>query len=346
VQSGPIPAAHAERVSIVLATYNGARFLAEQLTSLRDQIRPPDEVVIVDDDSTDATPELLQEFALSAPFPVILELRREHLGTWMTFEEGLRRATGDMIVICDQDDRWRADKVAVLTRRLADEPGAMMAFSDARLISVDGDIIDRSRWRIAGFSPRRSAAVTGDPLGTLLPRQAVSGCTMAIRAELIPLLLPFPTGVHPGLPTMMYDRWISLAAAAVGSVVSVPDQLVDYRIHPNQQIGIPALRLRKVAPRLALHAAQFVHGRTETKHRIDYHLAHLQEIEKRLDATSMASQASDRRLEDAQRHLRLRSELAVRRRDRLGPVTQELRNSDGYRRFSLGLVSALSDAAR
>ncbi|MFN8016925.1 MAG: glycosyltransferase [Acidimicrobiales bacterium] len=335
-----------ERVSVVLATYNGAEFLPAQLASLAAQARLPDELVIVDDASADATPDILRAFAAEAPFPVELLLREEHLGTWLTFEEGLRAATGDIIMICDQDDVWREHKVAVLCERLAEHPDALMAFSDARLISSDGELIGHSRWRVAGFSHKELDGTRHDPFAQLFTRQAVSGCTLALRAEVLAAVLPFPAEIHPGLPVMMYDRWISLVAAAAGEVVPVPEKLVDYRIHAGQQIGIPALAIRRIAPQLALRGAQFLHGRTEVEQRMGYHVAHLEEIEKRLVVAHMATPASDARLAAGRRHMRFREGLAAHRRERLGAVLAELRRVDGYRRFSLGAASALADVAR
>lgn len=345
-QWGPFSPERAEHLSVVLATYDGADFLAEQLESLRRQTMLPDELVVVDDASTDGTQDILRAFAATAPFPVELVLRDEHLGTWATFEEGLRRAVGDIILICDQDDRWRADKIEVLTTRLCRRPDALMAFSDATLIDAAGTTIGRSRWRVAGFSPRQMRAVDLDPFGPLLTRQAVSGCTLAIRAELLAALLPFPGDIHPGLPVMMYDRWISLVASAAASVVTVPEPLVEYRIHPGQQIGIPALRLRRVLPRTALLAAQFLHRRRETAQRLGYHLAHLEEIEKRLIVSGYASSESDARLRAATRHLRFRESLEADRRVRAREVVEEFRRLDGYRRFSLGMASAMADLTR
>lgn len=334
------------RVSVVLATYNGERFLAEQLDSLVAQSRLPDEVIVVDDGSADATPEILRRFAADAPFEVDLLLRTTHLGTWATFEEGMRRATGDVLVICDQDDRWREHKLAVLVGRLELRPDALLAFSDADLINAEGRLIGRSRWRVAGFPPRQVQRFTTDPLGSLLARQAVSGCTLALRAELLGALLPFPGDIHPGLPVMMYDRWISLLAAAAGAVVTVPEKLVEYRIHRFQQIGIPALRIRKFVPRLALVGAQFIHPRDEVVRRLDYHLAHLEEIGKRLDAAALTTPAAAASLDAASRHLRVRIGLDPLRRRRVAPVVRELVRRDSYRRFSLGAASALADAVR
>ena len=330
----------------MLATYNGAEFVGEQLASILAMVRAPDEMVIIDDASTDGTPDILRDFVDRAPFEVDLVVRAEHLGTWATFEEGLRRATGDVLVVCDQDDRWHPDKLSILVPRLLAHPSALMAFSDARLIDSYDQLIGRSRWRVAGFSLQQSRAVALDPLGPLFSHQAVSGCTLAIRAELLPAILPFPAVIHPGLPTMMYDRWISLVAAVTAPVVAVPEQLVDYRIHPGQQIGIPALKVRRLAPRAALRAAQFVHGRAEIDRRMGYHLAHFDEIEKRLLVAGMATPESDDRIDSARAHVRFRESLDPHRRARVRAVATELRREDGYRRFSLGIASAMADVTR
>jgi hypothetical protein len=185
-----------------------------------------------------------------------------------------------------------------------------------------------------------------DPFGQMMMRQIVSGCTAAIRKELLPALLPFPSGLHPALPTMMYDRWISLLAAAAGSVLVVPERLVDYRIHPGQQIGIPALSLRRIAPQTTLRVGQFVAPKIEKTGRFAYQQEHVKEIGKRLVAADMDSGDSELWVRLADEHLRTREQLTSSRRGRVRPITRDYLGADGYRRFSLGLAAALSDLTR
>ena len=111
-----------ETVSVVMATFNGAEFLDEQLESLVTQTQLPDELVVVDDASTDGTQEILRSFARRAPFPVQIVEQPYHVGTSPNFEEGIVRSSGDLVAIADQDDRWRPDKIAVMANRMAREP--------------------------------------------------------------------------------------------------------------------------------------------------------------------------------------------------------------------------------
>lgn len=335
-----------DRLSVVLATFNGARYLDEQLDSLNHQTRLPDELVVVDDASTDQTVAMLRDFSRRARFPVHIIEQPSHVGTCDNFAEGFTSATGDILFICDQDDRWHPDKLAVMADQMRRRPDAVLAFSDAVLVDAHGTRISRSRWRIAGFGPAQVTALERDPLGQMMMRQIVSGCTAAIRRDLLPALLPFPRDLHPALPMMMYDRWISLLAAAAGSILPIPERLVDYRIHEDQQIGIPALQLRRIAPQAALRLGQFVAPKVEKDGRFAYQQEHLKEIAKRLTLAGLDSGTSELWLRLADDHLCTRERLSASRLGRFQPVVRDYLGADGYRRFSLGAAAALSDLTR
>src|SRR5262249_55086311 len=161
------------------------------------------------------------------------------------------------------------------------------------LIDSHGGRLNRSRWHVAGFGPRQATAMARDPFGQMLARQIVAGCTSAIRAELVPALIPCPVGLHSTMPDLVYDRWMSLLAAAAAPVVPVPEQLIDYRIHKSQQIGIPKFPIRRLMPRAVLHGGQLVPPRAEMQHRVQQTLAHIEEIEKRLASAGLRSELSD-----------------------------------------------------
>ncbi|HEV2835287.1 MAG TPA: glycosyltransferase, partial [Pyrinomonadaceae bacterium] len=98
-------------LSIALGTYNGAVYLKEQLESIAAQTRTPDELVISDDQSTDDTLRLIEEFAATAGFPVPLSVNESNLGTAKNFEKAISLCRGDVILLSDQDDVWHSDKL-------------------------------------------------------------------------------------------------------------------------------------------------------------------------------------------------------------------------------------------
>jgi len=120
------PSAHKEgqegpraTVSVALCTYNGAAYLGEQLDSIVAQSRPPDELVVCDDGSTDGTVGLLQAFVPEAPFPVRLYRNERNRGFAKNFERAISLCTGDFIALSDQDDVWKPEKLARLATALA-----------------------------------------------------------------------------------------------------------------------------------------------------------------------------------------------------------------------------------
>lgn len=217
--------------SVALCTYNGGRFLAEQLASVAAQTRPPDEVVVCDDASADDSAAVARAFAAAAPFPVRVEVNPTTLGTAANFERAIRLCTGDVIALCDQDDVWRPDKLAVLGAALAADPAAGLAFSDAALVDEARRPLGGSLWGAIEFGPaERRAFAAGRAFDCLLRRPRVTGATAAFRASLRELALPIPPG-------WLHDAWVALVAAAVGPVVPVAEKLIEYRQHPRQQVG-------------------------------------------------------------------------------------------------------------
>lgn len=102
------------RVSVAMCTYNGARFLPAQLESLASQTLVPDELVVVDDGSTDDTESLVREFAGRVPFAVHFHANPQRLGVTRNFEKAMRLCSGDIIFPADQDDVWDKNKIALM----------------------------------------------------------------------------------------------------------------------------------------------------------------------------------------------------------------------------------------
>jgi glycosyltransferase involved in cell wall biosynthesis len=218
-------------ISVALCTFNGAAFLAEQLQSICQQTRPPDEVVVCDDASSDRTSEILGRFSKEAPFPVAVKVNPRNLGSTANFAQAIGHCAGDLIVLSDQDDIWLPAKLEVLERTFAAEASAGFAWSDAEVVDERQTPLGYTLWnRIQFQASEQEQFLTGGAFELLLKRFRVTGATMAFRAAYRDLVLPIPTD-------WVHDGWIAQLIAAVAPGVPVAEPLVRYRQHPGQQIG-------------------------------------------------------------------------------------------------------------
>jgi len=218
-------------VTVVLAAYNGAAHLGEQVESILAQRGVELELVIIDDASTDGTSGLIEALAESHGDRVRAIRHARNLGYVATFEEGIREAKGDFIALSDQDDVWVRGKLERLVRAL--EGGAALAFSDLELVDETLRPLGDGMWKRLGFSKRERALMTrGESFRVLLRRNVVNGCALLARADFAKAVLPFPP-----LEDFVHDQWLALAASLTGGLAAVPERLVSYRQHGGQQTG-------------------------------------------------------------------------------------------------------------
>ncbi|MBA4141920.1 MAG: glycosyltransferase family 2 protein [Nitrosospira sp.] len=218
-------------LSVALASYNGERYIREQLDSIARQTRLPDELVVSDDASTDATSAIVQEFARRVSFPVRF-LQHERLGTTGNFETAIRACVGDVIFLCDQDDVWYPNKIETIEACFIDRPEAGAVFTNGNVVDENLRPFGPQLWKFFRFTPTEQARVAaGDALGVLLRHPVVTGATMAFRSRYRDLVLPIPQTWH--------DAWIALLVGATSRLVALPAPLIAYRQHGNNQIGIP-----------------------------------------------------------------------------------------------------------
>jgi glycosyltransferase involved in cell wall biosynthesis len=212
------------RISIAMATYNGERFIREQLESLSAQTRLPDELVVTDDGSTDGTLEILRTFAREAPFPVRVHPGERNLGYTWNFLRAARLCTGDWIAFCDQDDVWLPQKLAAVERHSAAQ-GAL-------LIVHSAEVVDKSLNPTGVIHPafRRGGVYRQFQLPTWW---IVEGFVMAFRADLLALLPDQDCDASHGLPPMPrgHDAAICRLARILGDVIVLPDRLALHRWH-------------------------------------------------------------------------------------------------------------------
>ncbi|HEX2032407.1 MAG TPA: glycosyltransferase family 2 protein [Actinomycetota bacterium] len=335
------------RISVAMCTFNGAAYLGAQLETIAGQTRLPDELVVSDDRSTDDSVEVVEKFAAEAPFPVDVTVVDRHLGSTRNYERVIQRCSGDLIVLCDQDDVWLPQKLERIEHEFARADRVGLAFSDAYLMNADGQPTGRRLWDIAGFNASQRVRMRRDPLGVLLGRSIVSGCTLAFRSRYRPLLVPFPPERAAPRMRLIHDRWISLVLAAASEVAVVDEPLVGYRIHRRQQVGIPRLQVRMVVPQSVLRFRQVAVPHPLMLERLEATLGHLETVRDRLVSApgAEARGAAVARLDDAIAHTRTRAALPAGRTGRVPGVLREL-TSGRYHRYSLGFASAVADLAR
>ena len=174
--------------SVAMSTYNGERFLAEQLSSICAQTRPVDEIVVSDDGSSDGTLRILDDFRLAHPqiHWKILPSAENH-GFRESFLRALKACGGDLIFLCDQDDRWAPGKVETMLRHFEANPAMLSLISDFKTIDADGNLLNpnaptENLW-VSDRVLRAPVSPTQITLSEMLGRNQGQGCAMPMTLE-------------------------------------------------------------------------------------------------------------------------------------------------------------------
>jgi glycosyltransferase involved in cell wall biosynthesis len=218
-------------ISIAMCTFNGSRFLPEQLESIAAQCRRPDELVICDDGSSDGSVDIIKEFAIRVPFPVRIVVNRKRFGSTKNFEQAIQLCTGSLIALADQDDVWYRNKLDRIVKAFSQSESIIGTFSDADLIDVDSRPLSFRLWETLAFdSEEQDLFAGGSAFRVLIRHPVVTGATLAFRKEYFDLVTPIPEDE-------IHDRWISYLLAMHGSFAVISEPLIQYRRHPQQQVG-------------------------------------------------------------------------------------------------------------
>lgn len=203
-------------ISVCMATYNGEKYLLQQLASILTQLAAGDEVIVVDDCSSDSTVKLLQE----ASDPRIkLHRNSTNKGVFKSFEYAINLSSGDIVFLSDQDDLWLPDKVVKIIRTFELMSEVTMVATDANVIDANGQV--KSASFFAGRGPFKPGL-----LATIVKNKYL-GCTLAFRSSLKNVLLPIPADVP------MHDIWFGALNAVYGKTYFIDEPLISYRRHDN-----------------------------------------------------------------------------------------------------------------
>ena len=200
------------KISIAMATYNGEKYLQEQLDSFISQIRQPDELVVCDDCSTDNTMDILKNFQEKASFAVHVHRNDKNLGFIKNFEQALTFCTGGIIFLSDQDDIWFEDKLSSVEEAFNNNPATMVIINDC--------FVSDEACKKRLFSKLSNVNALG-----LSENAYVMGCATALRTEFLTVALPIPQSIRS------HDLWLNHLAIFSGTRMILRRQLQLYRRH-------------------------------------------------------------------------------------------------------------------
>ncbi len=218
------------KLSVCMATYNGAQLVARQLDSVLKQLNENDQVVIVDDGSKDGTPALLKERYGER---VEVYVNEQNIGVIQSFEKAIQLAEGDIIFLCDQDDIWEDNKVEKVLDAFKKQD-AMLVAHDAYVVDKEEKILHHS-WNEYNHNKKQGF------IGNIIAN-SFTGCCMAFKRELVSSFLPFPVTIE------MHDQWIALVCMMKKKkIVYIDEPLMKYVRHGN---NVTAVKKRSLSEKL------------------------------------------------------------------------------------------------
>ena len=219
-------------ITILLPTYNGAKYLAEQLDSIVDQTVTPTRIVIRDDGSTDNTLEILQTYQAQYPQLFTIITDTHNLGAKGNFNYlfayALKHTNSDYFLCSDQDDVWHKDKIASLlftANKKTNNNHPLLVFSDAEVVDNKLQRIANSTLAYQQLNPDRVK------LPQLLMQNPVTGCTTLFNRNLLQLAYPIAENA------LMHDWWLAVVASSFGEIIYLDKPLIKYRQHSDNDTG-------------------------------------------------------------------------------------------------------------
>jgi len=210
---------NSDRISLALATYNGARFIEQLLDSIVNQTLKPFEIVVCDDASQDETVTILNKY--KAKLPLRIYVNDKSIGVVKNFTKIASLCTGEYIAFCDQDDIWLPNKLSSSITEIKKIDGLLpaMVFSDLTVVDEDLKIISKSYWQHRKLKPEK------ETFSSLLYGNIVTGCTIVINQAMKNEVLLMPSDI------LMHDFWIACIAYGIGRYSFIRQPLILYRQH-------------------------------------------------------------------------------------------------------------------
>lgn len=219
------------KLSVALCSYNGSKFIEQQINSILNQTIKVNEIIVCDDKSSDATVSILRKLQGQHPLIVIFE-NEINLKTTKNFEKAIQLCTGDYIFLADQDDLWNKYKVAKTLAVFKENPTAEGVFSNANLIDENNTIISNKTIWDSVFFFENEMPKPIDFINIIAKNgNVITGATLCIKKEVKTFIYPFSEKIF-------HDEWIATLIAFRNTLYYSTENLISYRIHKNQQVGM------------------------------------------------------------------------------------------------------------
>lgn len=215
-------------IEIVLATYNGEKYLPQQLDSLLGQTRKADRILVFDDCSTDRTCEIIKDYQKTHP-EIILHKNKKNLGYTRNFLKGIKNTTADYVMLCDQDDVWKPEKTENTLLQMEKEES--FGKNVPVLVFTDAELYSGRPMKNGSFHESAHLNTKKIDMCHLLMENKCMGCTVMVNRELLGYLDRIPKGIR------FHDWWLALIAAGFGRVGYLDEMTILYRQHDGNEVG-------------------------------------------------------------------------------------------------------------
>lgn len=255
-------------ISVALCTYNGEKFIEEQISSILNQSVPVDEIVVCDDGSTDNTLKIVERFQSQTKTNIRIFHNEKQLGVCANFQKAINLCGGDIIFLSDQDDVWYPNKVETICDWFNSNPTKNVVFTDANLINEKGCVLPNdSLWKRVQFSTSEQFWFNhGLALEVFIRGNIATGATMAIRKGDEEMMVCVKR-------SLFHDEVIAETAMSKNRLGFIKSRLIGYRLHNQQVCGMPYSSTKRIpAIKPAWNTSRLTHlsNYNQIKERCDF----------------------------------------------------------------------------
>lgn len=218
------------KISVAMCTYNGEKYIIEQLNSILNQTIPPEEIIICDDCSTDNTENLVKNIASNNYTDIKFIKNKKNLGSSKNFEKAISLCSYDIIFLSDQDDIWLPNKVKIIIKTFKNKD-VDLVFSNAYLTDENLNILKYDLFKSLNFDQKKIDIIESEKaFNLLLKTNYATGATIAFKKSLLDVFFPLPD-------IWVHDHYLAFVCSISKKIYPIKSKLIYYRQHNNQQIG-------------------------------------------------------------------------------------------------------------